>query len=118
VGVGVGVVILRKSVDGRIIVFVGLIVEVVVGAGVNVTEGPRVTVGGISALVVAEIVGFKVTVGVRPSLFSSEELLELLPKKYELAPTTINNSSKTTTIRTFLTNRTLLLIFLLVNKRC
>jgi hypothetical protein len=106
VGVGVGVAILRKRVDGRIIVFVGLIVEVVVGAGVNVTEGPRVTIGEISALVVAEIVGFRVTVGVGPSLLSSGEFLELLPKKYELTPTTINNSNMTTTIRTFLTKRT------------
>jgi hypothetical protein len=122
VGVGVDVGILRRILDGRTNVFVGVTVDVIVGVGVNVTEGPGVTVEVISELSVAATVGSKVMAGVRlafgASLSPPNILLDLVPKKYEDTPIRIASSNRATTIITFfLTRRTLLLIFSTVNSR-
>lgn len=89
----------------------GLTVNVGVVVGVNVAEGSGVMVEVISELEVAATVSSKATVGVKPvfidSLFSTEELLDLVPKKYEDTPIRIASSNRITTIIIFLFTREL-----------
>lgn len=113
-GLGVGVAITSLLTLFILIVDVFVGVTVNGGVGVEVPETSSVIAGEIFELSVAAIVGSKVTMGVElifTDSFSPIEVLDFVPKKYEIAPTKTRATNSAIIIKTlFFTKRTLLLI--------